>query len=135
MICRDATAKLLPNCRARYNQLCAPGSAVRQCATQTGLPVVSVAEAAKQVRSICDEMQMEGCERCMPAWRQGRAWGPKCDPLAVYGWLCVQMPGEWVGRVGRVGFGWSWCVTWRNVCVAGRRRAPPGAAGRRCWVL
>jgi hypothetical protein len=38
---------------------------------------------------------MDGCERCTPAWQQGKTWGgPNCDPFAVYGWLCVQMPGE-----------------------------------------
>lgn len=48
-----------------------------------------------QVRSICEEMDMDGCARCMPAWKQGKAWGgPVCDVFAVYGWLCVQMPGE-----------------------------------------
>ena len=55
-----------------------------------------------QVRSICEEMDMDGCERCTPAWKEGKTWGgPNCDPFAVYGWLCVQMPGEGTRAPGR----------------------------------
>lgn len=45
-----------------------------------------------QVRSICEEMSMDGCERCMPSWAAGRTWAD-CDLLDTYGLLCYAMPG------------------------------------------
>ena len=93
---REPGGRNLPGCRARYNLLCARGSAVRQCAAAPGFDLVGAADANKWVRSICEEMDMEGCERCTPAWKEGKKWGgPNCDPFAVYGWLCVQMPDMW----------------------------------------
>lgn len=47
-----------------------------------------------QVRSICEEMTMDGCERCMPSWQAGKKWAD-CDLLDTYSWLCYQMPGGW----------------------------------------
>lgn len=48
-----------------------------------------------QVRSICEEMTMDGCERCMPSWQAGKKWG-QCDLLDTYSYLCYQMPGGWI---------------------------------------
>jgi copper transporter 1 len=45
-----------------------------------------------QVRSICEEMTMDGCERCMPSWQAGKEWAD-CDMLGTYSYLCYQMPG------------------------------------------
>jgi hypothetical protein len=53
-----------------------------------------------QVRSICEEMSMDGCERCMPSWQAGRTWAD-CDLLDTYGLLCYAMPGGW-GSVVRI---------------------------------
>jgi copper transporter 1 len=54
-----------------------------------------------QVRSICEEMTMDGCERCMPSWQAGKTWAD-CDLLDTYSYLCYQMPGGWLGWGGGV---------------------------------
>jgi hypothetical protein len=92
-------AAALSGCRARYNSLCRRGTAVRACATALAAAprLVPAAEAIKQARAVCDEMDMEGCERCAAGWKRGDLWGggaaAKCDALSVYSWLCLQMPG------------------------------------------
>lgn len=45
-----------------------------------------------QVRSICEEMVMAGCERCTPSWQKGDTIAA-CDLLDTYSYLCYQMPG------------------------------------------
>jgi hypothetical protein len=35
---------------------------------------------------------MDGCERCMPSWQEGKKWAD-CDLLDTYSYLCYQMPG------------------------------------------
>jgi hypothetical protein len=55
---------------------------------------------AAQVRSICEEMTMDGCEKCMPSWEAGKTWAD-CNLLEVYSYLCYQMPGALLaGRTG-----------------------------------
>lgn len=105
---RDAPAA---GCRANYGRLCAKGSAVRQCREQPGLGgwLVTAADASKWAKSVCDEMEMDGCERCAAGWKQGRPLGAdaKCDPFAVYGWLCAQMPDMWQCIKGEKGGDWD----------------------------
>lgn len=36
---------------------------------------------------------MDGCERCMPSWQEGKTWAD-CDLLDTYSYLRYQMPGE-----------------------------------------
>jgi len=79
------------DCKA-YTGLCADGSVVQQCKTYPGLNyLVTTAVANDQVKSICYEMDMDGCEKCKPSWDQGRKWG-NCSLLDVYGQLCFDMP-------------------------------------------
>ncbi|KAI8465277.1 MAG: Ctr copper transporter family-domain-containing protein [Monoraphidium minutum] len=93
---RDPGMGGMGGCRAHYAGMCANGSVVRQCRASPGFGLVSTEDSNKWVRSICEEMDMEGCDRCTPAWKEGKVWGgPNCDPFAVYGWLCVQMPDMW----------------------------------------
>jgi hypothetical protein len=91
---REAGGKQQPGC-ARFAAACGGGAPAKGCKEAAGLALpVTAAEAVKQVKSICEEMDMEGCERCMPGLKAGKAFGGAgCDPFAVYGWLCVQMPG------------------------------------------
>jgi hypothetical protein len=45
---------------------------------------------------------MEGCEKCMPGLKAGKAFGgAACDPFAVYSWLCAQMQGAHCLPAGR----------------------------------
>eukprot|EP00882_Tetradesmus_deserticola_P024811 GHRQ01027139.1.p1 GENE.GHRQ01027139.1~~GHRQ01027139.1.p1 ORF type:complete len:210 (+),score=76.41 GHRQ01027139.1:421-1050(+) len=77
-----------------YNTMCVAGSKVPQCSSLPGLQDIPTSEMVnKQVRSICEEMSMDGCERCMPSWQAGRTWA-SCDLLDTYGLLCYQMPGQ-----------------------------------------
>lgn len=95
---RDPGMGAMAGCRSHYAPMCAaPGSRVAQCKRAPGFSdLITTEDANKWVRSICEEMDMEGCERCTPAWKEGKKWGgPNCDPFAVYGWLCVQMPDMW----------------------------------------
>lgn len=67
--------------------------------------------AVLQVRSICEEMTMDGCERCMPSWQEGKKWAD-CDLLDTYSYLCYQMPGGCSGgpkgtRLVREGTCWQ----------------------------
>lgn len=63
-------------------------------ASCTNLRYMLHALATPQVRSICEEMTMDGCERCMPSWQAGKKWAD-CDLLDTYSYLCYQMPGGW----------------------------------------
>jgi copper transporter 1 len=92
-----------------YNQLCGNAqyanrtSVVKQCVSSPralpGLPTTDT--TAKQVRSICAEMSMSGCEKCA-----GTGDYPNCDLLLVYSDLCIQMPGM------------SQCSDWKQMCAA-----------------
>uniref|UniRef100_A0A383V7A9 Copper transport protein n=1 Tax=Tetradesmus obliquus TaxID=3088 RepID=A0A383V7A9_TETOB len=75
-----------------YNTMCVAGSKVPQCSSLPGLQDIPTSETVnKQVRLICEEMSMDGCERCMPSWAAGRTWAD-CDLLDTYGLLCYAMP-------------------------------------------
>eukprot|EP00879_Flechtneria_rotunda_P004898 GHRR01005172.1.p1 GENE.GHRR01005172.1~~GHRR01005172.1.p1 ORF type:complete len:321 (+),score=61.76 GHRR01005172.1:1164-2126(+) len=72
----------------------------------TGLKdIPTSSKVNSQVRSICEEMTMDGCEKCMPSWEAGRTWAD-CDLLDVYGSLCHQMPDM------------SQCSEWHAMCQA-----------------
>eukprot|EP00276_Gloeochaete_wittrockiana_P009264 CAMPEP_0184651022 /NCGR_PEP_ID=MMETSP0308-20130426/8578_1 /TAXON_ID=38269 /ORGANISM="Gloeochaete witrockiana, Strain SAG 46.84" /LENGTH=338 /DNA_ID=CAMNT_0027084927 /DNA_START=325 /DNA_END=1341 /DNA_ORIENTATION=+ len=84
----DGTMFRMGGC-LNYNQMCnqSLGSAVSMCSSNmwTGLPTTEQANSA--VISICNEMTMDGCEKCS---LQGK-W-LRCDILSVYSQLCLAMP-------------------------------------------
>ncbi|KAF8065742.1 p80 [Scenedesmus sp. PABB004] len=104
-VCRlDTGMGRMAGC-AHFATMCVPGSRVPACAELPGLSALPTSEAVnKQVRSICEEMTMDGCERCMPSWAAGRTWAD-CDLLDTYGQLCYAMPempqcAEWHAMCG-----------------------------------
>eukprot|EP00775_Hariotina_reticulata_P012918 gene12918-13045_t len=92
-------------CR-NINSMCIAGSRVPSCSRLPGLQELPATETVnKQVRSICEEMTMDGCEQCMPSWQAGRTWAD-CDLLRVYSQLCYAMP-----EMGQ-------CGAWHSMCQA-----------------
>jgi hypothetical protein len=61
------------------------------CMVMFAVPCPVCMHCFLQVRSICEEMTMDGCERCMPSWQAGKTWAD-CDLLDTYSYLCYQMP-------------------------------------------
>lgn len=61
----------------------------------------------KQVKSICNEMAMDGCEKCSFKTSYG-----KCDLLAVYSQLCQAMPEM------------SQCGEWKTMCPGSASEKP-----------
>jgi copper transporter 1 len=90
-ICKHDDMAGMSGCSS-YNTLCGGGSVVEQCTDFPGMAhLITSDQANRQVRSICTEMTMDGCEKCMPSWQQGRRWS-NCSLLDVYGQLCYDMP-------------------------------------------
>lgn len=90
-ICKHDDMAGMSGCSS-YNTLCGGGSVVQQCTDFPGMAhLVTSDQANRQVKSICTEMTMDGCEKCMPSWQQGRKWS-NCSLLDVYGQLCYDMP-------------------------------------------
>ncbi|KAJ3315318.1 hypothetical protein HDV04_003711 [Boothiomyces sp. JEL0838] len=60
---------------------------VRQCSEEKPIPSLPTTKRAKElVKDICDEMDMDGCEKC-----EGTKMN-KCEVFKVYTDLCVAMP-------------------------------------------
>mmetsp|Transcript_21227 Transcript_21227/g.36459 ORF Transcript_21227/g.36459 Transcript_21227/m.36459 type:complete len:374 (+) Transcript_21227:111-1232(+) len=97
---------------SHYNRMCnSTSSTIRECALHpavAGLPPTSVVN--KQVGSICDEMPMEGCDKC-PAPAQPGGFR-QCDLLAIYAALCQQMSDMYQ------------CARWQALCSASGRLLP-----------
>jgi len=81
-----------------YTSLCAPGSVVEQCSTSI-LPLPKTMRAKNLTKSICMEMDMDGCSKCA-----NETAG--CDWLQVYSDLCLMMPEM------------SQCSAWKQMCLA-----------------
>jgi hypothetical protein len=102
---RDPEMKMMKGC-TDYNRVCRQENAssnalsgpVQQCTEETSIATLpTTSTLASQVKSICTEMTMDGCERC--TFESGKKYA-SCDLLSVYGYLCYQMPemsqcGEW----------------------------------------
>ncbi|TPX65572.1 hypothetical protein SpCBS45565_g05113 [Spizellomyces sp. 'palustris'] len=78
-----------------------------QCkeATSTALPGIPTSKIATQnIKSICTEMSMPGCEQCsIPSDTAGYA---QCDLLGTYSLLCKAMPDM------------RQCAEWKQMCAA-----------------
>ena len=98
---------------------------VSQCTTASPLPLLpSTAQVNTQVKSICAEMDMIGCDKCKITPQGGRTY-LDCDILGVYSELCQAMPEM------------SQCGAWKSMCQQspnlplcltaenGNRNAPP----------
>lgn len=102
---RDPEMKMMKGCDG-YNRVCRQGNAssnelstpVMQCMNEKSIATLpTTSTLSNQVKSICDEMTMDGCEKCV--FESGKKYA-SCDLLSVYGYLCYQMPemsqcGEW----------------------------------------
>ncbi|KAJ3126232.1 hypothetical protein HK100_010358 [Physocladia obscura] len=90
---------------ADYVNMCSPkDSRVQQCKTLSAIPYLPTTKVAKSlVASICNEMWMDGCEKCFAVSpppsslstnnNGGTIFTVKsCDYLAVYSGLCLAMP-------------------------------------------
>jgi solute carrier family 31 (copper transporter), member 1 len=91
-ICKlDTGMSMMSGC-ANYNSLCANTSVVRQCSSVSGLAFLPTTQQVNSdVKSICSDMTMDGCERCTPDWEKGKTFST-CNLLDVYGYLCYTMP-------------------------------------------
>lgn len=87
-----------------YNSMCGNNATqVAQC-QKTGLVFLPTTKQSNtQVKSICNEMTMDGCEQCTPSWDAGKIYAA-CDLLGVYGLLCYQMPDM------------QQCTEWHKMC-------------------
>jgi copper transporter 1 len=95
-ICKDMPK--MSGCK-EYMQLCDAESVVKQCQVDKPLDSLpSTRKARELVQSICNEMDMTGCDTCMS--------NQKCDFFAVYLDLCKQMPEM------------SQCQNWKDMCEA-----------------
>ena len=70
-----------------YNQMCAAGSAVKQCLTSPLPALPSLSQLNAQILAICNEMPMRGCEKCIASKKI-----IPCDAFQVYSNLCGDMP-------------------------------------------
>ncbi|KAJ3271542.1 hypothetical protein HK104_004680, partial [Borealophlyctis nickersoniae] len=79
-----------------------PANASAACGTNPPLPSLpSTTQVAKQIGSICTEMDMSGCDKCkLPP---GATYAD-CDLLGTYSSLCKSMPGM------------SQCAEWKSMC-------------------
>lgn len=74
-----------------FNALCSSNSSVLQCydAIAIASRVPTTVEARDGIWSICQEMDMEGCDKCPK--KPGKSF-PDCDILTTYSELCWDMP-------------------------------------------
>ena len=100
-ILADICAKDMPRMKgcSIYTQICQPGSVVDQCTQYPPLPFLpTTRESRDYVNSICNEMDMDGCELCVnianiKAIRSAKDVPKPCDAFTVYASLCLVMPG------------------------------------------
>jgi len=91
----DTGMSMMKGCSG-YNSMCVSGTAVMQCSLNV-LTIPSTMIAKNLTLGICNEMTMDGCEKCS-------ATGAPCDWLSVYSNLCIQMPDM------------SQCGAWQTMC-------------------
>jgi len=77
----------MSGCQA-LKALCSNGSLVAQCKTPV-LPFPSDAQLRSNLKSICTEMWMNGCDACID---EGTGGFKLCDKFLVYSTLCEEMP-------------------------------------------
>ncbi|KAI9294049.1 Ctr-domain-containing protein [Neoconidiobolus thromboides FSU 785] len=83
-----------------YVSLCKQGSLVPQCKDKLPISNLPNTETVnKQVKSICNEMTMDGCEKCATT-----SFYANCDLLGVYSQLCQAMPEM------------DQCSDWKKMC-------------------
>lgn len=87
-------------CR-HWKKMCQPedsNSVVDQCKTPNlGHVLPNTKESKQLVEDICNDMPMDGCEKCKPG-------DGHCDYLEVYSHLCIQMPEM------------HQCMKWKGLC-------------------
>ncbi|PRP79772.1 endosomal membrane protein [Planoprotostelium fungivorum] len=81
-----------------YTSLCASGSVVEECSTNV-VHLPSSKRARNLTLTMCSEMPMDGCERCINATSG-------CDWLTVYSNLCISMPDM------------ERCTAWKQMCLS-----------------
>jgi hypothetical protein len=72
-----------------YSKMCGPSSVYSQC-KEAPVDLVSTADAVKNIYSICNEMSMPGCERCVIKSQDSTY--ASCNVLDTYSFLCASMP-------------------------------------------
>jgi Ctr copper transporter family len=93
-ICKDMSS--MSACKS-YSSLCSPDSVVKQCKSQPPMTLLLPGHDYKTlVKSICSEMNMDGCEECI---------GKPCNSFQIYNKLCTSMPGM------------SQCDAFLNLCA------------------
>ncbi|KAN0050833.1 hypothetical protein ACTA71_004135 [Dictyostelium dimigraforme] len=81
-----------------FKKLCSNDSVVKQCSTvQSIRNLPKTMEMFSSIKSICNEMSMEGCEKCQKL-------NFDCEVLSIYSSLCLQMNGM------------SQCSNWSRMC-------------------
>jgi len=84
----------MDNC-TQYTHLCLKNTSVIDC-NMTVLPLLKGKNYKALIDDICSKMDMDGCDTCQ--------MDSKCDKLAVYSKLCLQMPEM------------DQCDAWKNIC-------------------
>eukprot|EP01128_Nolandella_sp_AFSM9_P006019 TRINITY_DN3024_c0_g1_i1.p1 TRINITY_DN3024_c0_g1~~TRINITY_DN3024_c0_g1_i1.p1 ORF type:complete len:569 (-),score=98.64 TRINITY_DN3024_c0_g1_i1:344-2026(-) len=86
-VCSPDMARM-SGCREHYTPLCAEGSVVEECMMKSLSRLPEMAQARTDIKSICDQMSMEGCDQCVDTNGKMKS----CDLLQVYSDLCLAMP-------------------------------------------
>ncbi|KAL3899979.1 MAG: hypothetical protein SGCHY_001658 [Lobulomycetales sp.] len=90
---------------------------VEQCAAEAPVPnLISSLQASNQIKSICNEMNMDGCDRCTDT---GTTY-MDCDLLDTYAFLCKAMPDM------------NQCGEWKSMCASGSATGPDSAISSAC---
>ncbi|KAL3896547.1 MAG: hypothetical protein SGCHY_004007 [Lobulomycetales sp.] len=90
---------------------------VEQCAVEAPVPnLISSLQASNQIKSICNEMNMDGCDRCTDT---GTTY-MNCDLLDTYAFLCKAMPDM------------NQCGEWKSMCASGSATGPDSAISSAC---